>query len=718
MTREEARQTIKSAWRDIISELLPEAERRVNGETSYICPFCGHGNNGDGLTFIPAHKSGGGNTLKCQGCGWAGDIFDLYQQTREQETDYNTALKDLAAQMGITIDPYRPTAADDFRDHFTKAAQNAPQGRTEATRGAGGINTPPTAEHAQNGPERVTAATPDYTEYYKACRERLTDPRAAAYLQQRGISLETARAYWIGFDPEASPAKAPGAMGNEPRPFATPRIITPCSKSFYVGRAILPEEQYKKLNSPGNAYCFNGAALYDGTPVIFVTEGAFDALSIIEAGGTAIALNSTSNADSLVNRLKNRPTEAALILTLDSDEQGQKTTQKLKADLQEIGITFVEAGPAINGGHKDPNEAFTADRETFIAAVHEAQRTAERAREEHREQAIKEEAAREKRTGPEMVDLFLQAVTSTRFEPTPTGITELDNAIGGGLIRQQLVLLGAAPGAGKTALTQWLFEGMAKNGKPCIYLNLEMSREQMLARAISRTAAQNGKKISTATILQGYKWTQEEREAITKAAEIYKATIAPNMIYNPDEVTTDLDGILEYLESEAKIAKQAGERAPFVVLDYLQIISGNEREDDTATIKRAVASLKKFAIEHDTVVFAIIATNRMSNMRGDVTLESGRDTSALEYSADLQLGLAYTLCLPRNGKDGRAVKSLSTEDRKKVTLKITKARFGIAGTEIDLHFDGETMNFSPACTEFMGIAEQEETAKQRPKKIY
>ena len=712
MTREQARITIRGNWREILSDTLPLAERKVNKEPSYICPFCGHGSNGDGLTFNPRGKDG---ALKCFGCGFSGDVLDLYM--KQYSVDYNTALKALADQQGITIDPYRPTASADFAD-IESHAQRGPQGRAEATRGAKGTNTLPDAKRAQNDPTAATGG-PDFTEYYKAGIERLEDPRAAAYITGRGISLETARRYWVGFDPEADPANAPGAMGADQRPHPAPRIIIPCSQGHYIGRSIDPNTpaQYKKMNNAGGKASdfFNLPALYDGTPEVFITEGAFDALSIIEAGGTAIAIDSTNNAGAFITLMKTRPTEAALILCMDSDQAGRTATATIKEGLKGLPVTVIDASAAINGSHKDPNEAFTADREGFINAVSNAQRTADAGR----EQAQKTEEERQKRTGPEMVDLFLEAVSSKRYEPTPTGIQEIDRAIGGGLIRQQLILLGAAPGAGKTAISQWIFENIAKTGTACIYLNLEMSREQMLSRSLARLAARKEKVIPPITptvILQGYKWTQAQRHAITKAAEEYKATIAPHMVYNPDEVTADLDSILKYIEAEADRAEQAGKQAPFVVLDYLQIIGGREREDDTAVIKRAVESLKGYAIQHNTVVFVIIAHNRATNKSGEVTLESGRDTSALEYSADVQMGLTYTLSHDHGSRKGIPPKNLKPEQKKFVTLEILKNRFGMAGTSVNLYFDGETMTYSTAAIDFADLIEdQDEEPKEQPK---
>ena len=681
MTKEEARQEIRTNWRQILPQITSEAKRRVNGETSYICPICGHGKNGDGLTRNPQSKDGAG--LKCFGCDFSGDIIALYQETNG--VDYNTALADLAGMAGITIDR---TGDRTFGDR-------------SSFNGKGNTNTPLAAKDPESA---------NYTAYYDACKQTLYGTEGDAgrdYLRQRGV-LTAAITYGAGFDPEADPASAPGGMGDKKHP--CPRIIIPCSKGHYVARSIDPEtpKEYAKLN-PARSKGADAPALFNAEALtaqdvqeVFITEGVFDALSILEVGGQAIAINSAANARALVEKLEQQPTAATLIVCLDNDKAGSNAAQVVQEGLTRLKIPFITAD--ICGGHKDPNEALTANRDLFFETVHDTRAEARSYRQQLQQEAQREQEERQKRTGTGMVDSFLEAVKSRKYEPIPTGITDIDKAIGGGFIRQQLVLLGAAPGAGKTALAQWIFEGMAKKGISCLYLNLEMSREQMLARSIARIAKQNGDTVRVTDILQGYKWTVEQEEAISIAAEQYRADIAPRMIYNPDGVTSDLDSIITYAEAEAQQVEAAGLPAPLVVVDYLQIITGRDREDDAATIKRAVSSFKKYAIEHNTIVFLIIAHNREANKSGIVTQESGRDTSALEYSADLQLGLAYTRCLDRPGFDKLSKDQLTPDDMQYITLKVTKGRFTKPGTEVDLYFNGETMTYVQLAKDLQDLA--------------
>ena len=191
----------------------------------YCCPFCdsGHGNHGTGALKYYEKT----NTFYCHACQRGGDVITLYKQTTG--TDYNTAFSELAQRLGLSVDPYRVPASADF-------AEVRENGRRTAENGAGA------AEQAETRPEAKTpdtaAETANYSAYFMECKKRLHDPAAVAYLQGRGISIETAESYFIGFDPAADPASAPGAMGNEYKPHPCPRIIIPTCNGHYIARSI------------------------------------------------------------------------------------------------------------------------------------------------------------------------------------------------------------------------------------------------------------------------------------------------------------------------------------------------------------------------------------------------------------------------------------------------------------------------------------------------
>ena len=661
MDRESTRQEIR--------RLIPctkYLEKSKNG--LYCCPFCGSGHGDHATGAVKYYEDT--NTWYCHACRKGGDVIDLYMEITGK--DYNTAISELADQLHITIEHSetpRNAATSDFKPQESN-------------------NTMRTEKRTESRTEGKTEGLQDFTAYYNACKKRITDPAAVDYLQGRGISMETAIAYNVGYDPAADPLNAPGALEGAPKKYPKPAVIFPSTEQFYEYR-LIKRDKYDKKNPAGTSpTLFNSQALYtQEVQEIFVTESIIDALSIIEVGGQAVATSSASNYSVLVDQLKAKPTNAVIIICFDDDDAGRARAKDLQEDLNKLNTCSIMFDNSLFNGTKDANEALKKNRVDFEAAIMSAEYKAKEAR----RAAEREEQERRKRTGEQMIDEFISIVKTKKYEPIPTGITDIDKAIGGGFIRQQLVLLGAAPALGKTALAQWIFETMATKGHDSLYINLEMSKEQMLARSISRITAYNGKRIKPTDILQGYKWTQEQERAITAAANEYKTKIAPHIIYNPDGITTELDSILEYIEAEARRAEAAQNKAPNVVIDYLQIIRGKEREDDTATIKRAVSSFKDFAVKHNTVVFLIIAHNRAANKTGAITQEAGRDTSALEYSADLQLGLTYTALQTDKGKKRE---DLTADELNERSLIITKARWGEVHHRADLYFNGETMTFS------------------------
>lgn len=650
----------------------------------YVCPICGSGTHKHKTGALSISK-GARPRVTCFGSGHCfgdkgQDTLGALRQLLAGQTEREIFVYCGYEMTGAT----RPSAAADFAKEKRPDRQKSAETGNDAQ-----------AQTFKAEIDRYAAA--------------LVGSEGEAYLTGRGFTRDTMQRFKLGYDAQRHCVTIP---------------YNPAG-SYYGRRSTLPDAGRPHDNLKGVSMpLFNAAALYAGD-VCFVVESPLCAISITQEGGAAVAISGTGGKSRLIDQLKKKPTAAALVLVLDNDEPGRKATADIGTAIDEIGAYCVDGTAAIMGDtqnpedaayRKDPNEVLQKDgADVLRQAVTE---TAAETRRQQNMTAQEAEAERAQRTGAGMVDAFLQAVQTRQYEPMPTGITDIDFALDGGFMRQWLVLLGAAPGAGKTALAQWIFEGMAKSGTACVYLNLEMSREQILARSFSRLAAHRGHKIRTATILQGYRWTDEQRAAIMDAAGEYKDTIAPRMIYNPDGVTANLDSIFAYIEAEAQRAEKAQMTTPCVVLDYLQIVSGEPREDAASVIKRAVEGLKSYAVRHNSLVFVIIAHNRASNSTGTVSMESGRDTSALEYSADLQLALTFTKCLKREGQKPKSPDELTDEERKEITLRVVKGRFGGQGREVDLHFNGETMTYTQTTKDLIEVDEPTPFNEQQPRKRF
>jgi DNA repair protein RadA/Sms len=84
---------------------------------------------------------------------------------------------------------------------------------------------------------------------------------------------------------------------------------------------------------------------------------------------------------------------------------------------------------------------------------------------------------------PALVPLRLDEVGTAPVARLSTGIGELDRVLGGGLVPGSLVLLGGAPGIGKSTLTNMVLGHLAGSGHRTLYISAEESPEQVRLRA-------------------------------------------------------------------------------------------------------------------------------------------------------------------------------------------------------------------------------------------
>ena len=655
MDRDAAKQEIRSSWKRLF-----RADKKHKG---IICPLCGNGDgsSGDGITENP-RKPG---QLKCWKCGFQGDVIDLYQQ--RDGCDYNTALQTAAADLGITIDPYRQSAAADFAAAGAQDAHRATQGDY---RGADNKTPAPLPETAQESAQDAAGAEiTDYTAYYRDCRQRLGSPAAVSYLQARGISPETAAAQYLGFDPAwVSPAviRNQRAKGSDWTPEPTARIIAPMNKNHYVARAISADvkKEYQKMNETGGGRSgfFNVRALYDDNEAVFVVEGFFDALSVIEAGAAAVALNSTNQADNFIKLLEKRPTTATLVLCLDHDDAGKQATDKIKAGATRLNISYVTAD--INGSYKDPNEHLKGDRAGFAAAIQTAQR---------------QTAAK-----PDNVSSYIDSMMDAEIEKMKeasnrkTGFEKLDEKSGG--LYPGLYVIAATSSLGKTTFSLQLADNLAAAGHDVLFFSMEQSRLELVSKSFSRILAQEKETVVSSLALRKGFYTDKLQEA----AAVYKERIADRLSIIEGNFNCDISFIGDYIRRYVR----RNLTRPVVFVDYLQILQPAEDSKRMSTkemVDSTVTELKRISREHDLTVFIISSVNR-ANYLQPIDFESLKESGGIEYTADVIWGLQLQ-CLndplfddpSKKIKEKRQkIRQEKAADPRKIELLCLKNRYGIA----------------------------------------
>ena len=245
-----------------------------------------------------------------------------------------------------------------------------------------------------------------------------------------------------------------------------------------------------------------------------------------------------------------------------------------------------------------------------------------------------------------------------------TGITDLDKMICG-LHKQELTIIGARPGVGKTTLALQIAEHIAERGTETAIISLEMSDTQVIQKLISRRARINNYKMRMGTL------ETKELEQIG----IVSAEIAELPIHLITKART-----IQHIENIARKLKNKNNLG-LMVIDYIQLIKNkgkfNSREQEVADITR---TLKLLSLELNIPIIGLCQLNRNA-ARQEPTLADLRESGAIEQDADNILFLYQ--------------EAESTETVVDITLKLAKQRAGETG-KIDL-------KFNKANSEFKGV---------------
>ncbi len=629
MDREQARDTVKGYLGDYLSS------KGINTRKPFNCLNPDHADQHPSMSYDRRRQR-----CKCFSCGVSYDIFDLIR------IDY-----------GLTDD----------KDVFNKAYE-----LYNIT-----IDSPQAAER-KPAPKKEEPKPEDHMAYYKQAQEARKEPAAQDYLRQRGISEAVAAKYWLGYDAAYNTFDIDEAGQQS---FSKWRaLIIPTGKSSFIARNIdTPKEPQKKnrYRKKGASLIFNSKALYAASKPIFVVEGELDALSIIEAGGEAIGLGSTSNYKQLVDLLKKQKAAQPLILALDADEDGRETENKLADELTALQASFYRYN--LYAAAKDANEALLLDREGFIAEVAAAER-AQEAELEAIAEAAKEEYL--KTSAASHIQDFLNGITESVNTPAiSTGFNNLDNVLDGGLY-EGLYILGAISSLGKTTLALQLADNLAQQGQDVLIFSLEMARSELIAKSISRLTylqadnkadAKTTRGITAGARYAGY--SQTERGIINKAITSYKE-YAPHIFIHEGIGDIGIEKVKEVVQQHIAITGSK----PVVLIDYLQILAPYDmRASDKQNTDKAVLELKRLSRDNKIPVIGISSFNRDSykegsGNKGKVSQADFKESGAIEYSADVLIGLEFS---GAGGKD-YSEKEEKKKNPRSIRLVVLKNRNGKA----------------------------------------
>lgn len=613
-----------------INEREPAFLSRDGKGKGFVCPNCGSGSGPKGTGL---HRDPGSPThWKCFACGGYYDTLDLYGLAFGFK-DFPQKLSGAAAYFGLTT----PVKSQ------KKLRQAIPQ-----------------------SPET------DCTAFFKAAQARLSE---TDYPQRRGLSASTCARFGLGYDPQWKNPKAPDSVP------ASPRLIIPTGKTSYLARDVRSQNEltdqaakYTKVKV-GKTRLFNAEALDTAAKPVYIVEGEIDAISIVEAGGEAVALGSASNVHLLMERIREHRPAQPLILALDNDERGQKASAELEEALKAESVTYFVYNPC--GEAKDANEALQMAPESFIRRVGDGERLPEMERLSYLKTSAQGHLAA-------FIDGIAQSVDTPCL---PTGFKTLDEALDGGLY-EGLYIVGAISSLGKTTLVTQIGDQIAAGGHDVLIFSLEMARTELMAKSLSRHTLELALAAKMGTIyaktargitdgMRYARYGDREREIIRQAVVQY-ANYAGRIFI--EEGVGDID-VTRIRERIARHIDLTG-NTPVVIVDYLQIVAPyNERATDKQNMDKTVLELKRISRDFKLPMVAVSSLNRMSYGQ-KISMEAFKESGAIEYSSDVLIGLQ----LRGAGEVGFDPTEAKKKNPREIEAVILKHRNGQVGGKIAFEY--------------------------------
>lgn len=221
------------------------------------------------------------------------------------------------------------------------------------------------------------------------------------------------------------------------------------------------------------------------------------------------------------------------------------------------------------------------------------------------------------------------AASGNRLPGLSTGLPDLDDLILG-LNKSELIIIAARPGMGKTsiALNIALSVALTQRKKVAVF-SLEMSREQLVTRLLSRASLVPASKLFTGQL------TDQQWRDVAAAANSLSAT---DILIDDNSTLTVAD-----MNAQCRTVRDLD----LVIIDYLQLIQsagsgrGWSNESRTQAVSDISRMMKIMAKQLNVPVICLSQLNRAAETRQDKRplLSDLRESGSIEQDADVVIGL-------------------------------------------------------------------------------
>ena len=206
----------------------------------------------------------------------------------------------------------------------------------------------------------------------------------------------------------------------------------------------------------------------------------------------------------------------------------------------------------------------------------------------------------------------------------PTGYSNLDFYTRG-CLRGCMIVLAARPGMGKTDFAINLAINGARHKKNCLFVSLEMSREELTKRIISTSLDISKRKVNTMSLSD-----KEKDNVLDNLGDITKN------IYVDDKPIVSMSIIHNKILTLKRL-----KNIDLVIIDYLQLITEKSENSKYEQITNISRQLKLAAKDANIPIIVLSQLSRVVESRSSTVpkLSDLRDSGAIEQDADQVLFL-------------------------------------------------------------------------------
>ena len=250
-----------------------------------------------------------------------------------------------------------------------------------------------------------------------------------------------------------------------------------------------------------------------------------------------------------------------------------------------------------------------------------------------------------------------------------TGYKDLD-AMTTGLHKDELIILAARPGVGKTAFALNLAQNAAtKSNATVAIFSLEMGAEQLVNRMLCSEGSIDANSLRTGKLDEN-QWNS--------------LVVAMGSLSRTNVYIDDTPGVkmAEIRSKCRRLLKESG-KLDLVIVDYLQLIEGTGQENRQQEVSTISRGMKKLAKELHVPIIALSQLSRGVEARQDKRpmLSDIRESGSIEQDADI-VAFLYRDDYYRDedGDDNDNQEDPGDQDVGEVEVIVSKNRSGPRGT--------------------------------------